>query len=78
MFRSALVRLYPVLFNYLSRDRYYNIAVDSPAYYASVALNREMKFDYFEQEWGKWPTWIEKAKNDVLRLMETEYKQKVE
>jgi len=59
-----------------SRARYYAKLDYSPAYYASVALNPEMKFDYFEQEWGKWPDWIKKAKNDVVQLWETEYKEK--
>jgi hypothetical protein len=47
---------------------------DSPAYFAAVALNPEMRFDYFEQEWMERPDWIEKAKNDVIRLWESDYK----
>jgi len=35
-----------------------------------------MKFDYFENEWGKWPAWIEKVKNDVVQLWKTDYEKK--
>jgi hypothetical protein len=33
-----------------------------------------MDFGYSEQEWTEWPDWIEKAKHDVIRLWESDYK----
>lgn len=35
-----------------------------------------MKFGYIEQAWRPWPDWIEKVRDEVVRLWATEYKQK--
>lgn len=47
---------------------------DSPPYFAAVAFNPEIQFDYFEQEWTEPPDWVEKAKHDVIRLWESDHK----
>jgi len=60
--------------NFDSRTRYYVGLDESPAYYAAVSLHPEMKFAYFEQEWRQWPYWINKAKEDVIRFWENEYR----
>ncbi|KIX05612.1 uncharacterized protein Z518_03584 [Rhinocladiella mackenziei CBS 650.93] len=46
----------------------------TPVYYAAIALHPEMKFEYFEEEWGDRPDWIRTAKEVTIALWESEYK----
>ena len=55
-------------------SRYYTLADFAPVHYAAVALNPEMKFDYFATEWQERQDWIRNAKKEVNNLWTTEYK----
>ena len=57
---------------YLSR--YYTLADFALVHYAAVALNPEMKFDYFSTEWQDRQDWIRNAEKEVHNLWTTEYK----
>ena len=52
----------------LTSHRYYVLLDDSPAYVAAVALNPDMKYEYFEQEWADKPAWIDRAKKETSNL----------
>ncbi len=43
-------------------------------YYAAVALNPAMKFEYFDDEWQHRPDWIERAKAETTRIWTRDYK----
>lgn len=54
--------------------RYYTLTDVAPVHYAAVALNPEMKFDYFETEWKDRQDWVRNAEKEVQNLWKTEYK----
>ena len=54
--------------------RYYTLTDVAPVHYAAVALNPEMKFDYFETEWKDRKDWVQNAEKEVQNLWQTEYK----
>ena len=54
--------------------RYYALTDIAPVHYAAVALNPEMKFDYFHTEWKDRQDWIRNAEKVVQPLWQTEYK----
>ena len=48
--------------------RYYTLTDIAPVHYAAVALNPEMKFDYFETEWKDRKDWVHNAEKEVQNL----------
>lgn len=54
--------------------RYFSLTGLAPIHYAAVALNPEMKLEYFEQEWADKPDWVEVAKTETAALWKEEYK----
>ena len=58
----------------LNVSRYYTLADFAPVHYAAVALNPEMKFDYFATEWQDRQDWIRNAEKEVHNLWTIEYK----
>ena len=54
--------------------RYYTLTDFAPVHYAAVALNPEMKFDYFATEWHDRQDWIRNAEKEVHNLWTIEYK----
>ena len=62
------------LFSKLTCIRYYTLTDLVPAHFLAVALNPEMKYKYFENEWEDRPDWIENAKSTVEIAWQSEYK----
>ena len=54
--------------------RYYALADRLPAMYAVVALDPEMKLQYFQIEWKDCPEWIEIAERLAQGLWTTQYR----
>ena len=59
----------------LIMSRYYTLTDLVPAYFMAIALNPEMKYKYFENEWEDRADWIENAKDMVQRVWKAEYQQ---
>ena len=55
-------------------NKYDGLVDLTPVHYAAIALHPEMKFEYFEEEWGDRPDWIRTAKEATIALWESEYK----
>jgi len=54
--------------------RYYTLTDLVPAHFVAIALNPEMKYKYFENEWEERADWIENAKDMVQNVWKTDYK----
>jgi len=46
-------------------DKYYNKVNETPVYYSAIALQPEMKLQWFREEWQDRPSWIEGAETAV-------------
>lgn len=53
-------------------DKYYGMMDRAPVYYAAVALDPRMKFEYFQGEWPE--AWVMIAKKGVKKLWEKNFK----
>jgi len=42
-------------------DKYYNKVDETPVYASAIALNPEMKLQWFREEWEERPNWISGA-----------------
>ena len=56
-------------------SRYYTLTDLVPACFVAIALNPEMKYKYFENEWEDCADWIENAKDMVQRVWKAKYQQ---
>jgi hypothetical protein len=54
-------------------DQYYAKLTETPAYYASVVLHPQYRWNYFEQYWCDKPEWVDEAKA-IVRDLWLEYK----
>ena len=54
-------------------DQYYTKLTETPAYYASVVLHPQYRWNYFEQYWCDKPEWVDEAKA-IVRDLWLEYK----
>jgi len=56
-------------------DKYYCTLRDSPVYYAAAALRPSLRWNYFEQVWGRQhPDWVREAKDIVQHVWDTEHR----
>lgn len=53
--------------------RYYQLADSSKVLYAAVALDPEMRLQYFESEWKERPEWIIQAREKAKGLWKEDY-----
>ena len=58
-------------------DKYYNLTDISPVYVATVVLNPQLKWSFFEQHWRTRPTWIAEARRMVKQLWITRYRDQI-
>jgi hypothetical protein len=55
-------------------DEYYNKLDETPIYYAAIALHPKFRWTWFETKWNDRPEWIQRAKELVQELWNTEYR----
>ena len=66
---------------WLKCEKYYKKEDESPAYYAAILLNPQLKYAWFEQVWenndeAQRHGWLRKVKRDIESLWDDEYKGK--
>ena len=74
-FYVLIILSYSDMNDSLIMSRYYTLTDLVPAYFVAIALNPEMKYKYFENEWEDRADWIENAKDMVQRVWKAEYQQ---
>jgi len=57
-------------------DKYYNKVDETPVYYSAIALQPEMKLQWFREEWEGRPSWIAGAELAVRKHWSLEFKSK--
>jgi hypothetical protein len=57
-------------------DKYYNKVDETPVYYSAIALQPEMKLQWFQEEWQERPSWIVSAELAVRSHWTSEYQSK--
>lgn len=63
--------------SWLSLEKYYNFCDDSPAYYAALALNPSLKWQWCAQEWGsdsEKANWLPGIKDKIVDFWHNEYR----
>jgi hypothetical protein len=55
-------------------EKYYKMADDTPVYALATCLNPIQKWQYFETNWARHPSWLTKAKQAATDFWEVEYR----
>ena len=62
---------------WLLLDKYYNKIDETPGYYSAIALHREMKLQWFRDEWLDLLTWIAEVENAICYYWVSQFQTKV-
>jgi len=57
-------------------DKYYNKIDETPVYYSAIALQPEMKLQWFQEEWHERPSWVMGAELAVRKHWTSEFQLK--